>query len=122
MQWILICYSIHSGGDVTIPTGWQPDNHETRPIELGFSNRLAVDLAKICPRFQLSTLANSYVFSNQFYGKKSEVDTVKQELYSVLIRALHNYLHVGPEISATTWRVMCTASYLFREKANNGGA
>ena len=37
-------------------------------IELGFSTRLTVDVVKICLRVQLSTLANSYLFSSGFSG------------------------------------------------------
>jgi hypothetical protein len=68
-----------------------------------------------------SQLLPTHVFSPTSFrpNKWSEPSEARTILRSHQVVGLCIYLHVGPEISATTWRVMCTASYLFREKANN---
>lgn len=53
-------------------------------IELGFSTRLAVDVVKIYLRFQLSTLANSYLFSSGFSARQVKWAEGGKKIYGVV--------------------------------------
>ena len=53
-------------------------------IELGFSTRLAVDVVKIYLRFQLSTLANSYLFSSGVSARQVKWREGGKKIYGVV--------------------------------------